>query len=424
MNETQDSPGGSTAAPPPTGPRVSHEDMRDLRRLRRSVTERKIAGVAGGLGRHLDIDPTVIRVLFVVASFFGGAGLLLYGALWVLVPEEGRESAAVPTRDDTRKVLLIVVGVVAALIVLGHAWGNWWFGPGWPIGLVAIAAVLYLVSRDRNRAAVAPATYGPYAGSYPPGAYAATSGSPGGTLTAPAPEAGAGAGSEPPTGVLPPAAPRPSWSPPPYVAPPPRPRRQGLKLFWPTLALIAIALGSLGLYENAGNTVVDAAYPALALALTGAMLVVGAFVGRPGGLILIGIVSAIAMAVGSATGGFGEGHTVSYSPDTSTDVRPSYDFQNGELTLDLTQVSDIGALDGQTIKVDGGAGRIEVIVPADLNVAVQSDIHVVGGYTIGDSFNGGGFDRSVSTTLGGTTGDPTINLDLDLRVGEIDVRQQ
>ncbi len=432
MNETQDSPGGTTATPPPpgppptgeqTGPRVSHEDMRDLRRLRRSVSERKIAGVAGGVGRHLDVDPTVIRVLFVVASFFGGAGLLLYGALWLLVPEDGRDSAAVPTRDDTRKILLIVVGVVAALIVLGHAWGNWWFGPGWPIGLVAIAAVLYLVSRDRNRAAATPAPYGPYSGSYPTATYAATYAAPGGTVTAPVPDTGATAGGEPPAGAMPPAPPRPSWSPPPYVAPPPRPRRQGLKLFWPTLALVAIALGILGLYENAGNTVVDAAYPALALAITGVMLVVGAFVGRPGGLILIGIVSALTMAAGSATGGFDEGRTVTYSPGTASDVRSSYEFQNGEVTLDLTQVSDPAALDGQTIKVDGGAGRIAVVVPSDMVVNVQADIHVVGGYDIGDNFNGGGFDRSVDTTFGGTTSDPTINLDLDLRVGEIDVRQ-
>ena len=96
MNETQDSPGGTTATPSPPpqglGPRVSHDEMRDLRRLRRSATDRKIAGVAGGLGRHLDVDPTVLRVLFVVAAFFGGAGLLLYGALWLLVPEDGRDT--------------------------------------------------------------------------------------------------------------------------------------------------------------------------------------------------------------------------------------------------------------------------------------------------------------------------------------------
>ena len=99
--------------------------------------------------------------------------------------------------------------------------------------------------------------------------------------------------------------------------------------------------------------------------MTGVMLVVGAFVGRPGGLILIGIVSAIAMAVGSATGGFDERAARYYSPDTSSDVRPVVRVpERRAVTLDLTQVSDPEALDGETITVDGGAGRIEVVVPA------------------------------------------------------------
>ena len=66
------------------------------------MTDRKVAGVAGGLGRHLNIDPTILRVLFVVLVFFGGAGFVLYGAAWLLVPEDGRDSAAISTRDDTR----------------------------------------------------------------------------------------------------------------------------------------------------------------------------------------------------------------------------------------------------------------------------------------------------------------------------------
>ena len=422
MNETQDSPGGTTAVPPSppegVGPRVSHDEMRDLRRLRRSATDRKIAGVAGGLGRHLDVDPTVLRVLFVVAAFFGGAGLLLYGALWLLVPEDGRDSAAITTRDDTRRVLLIVIGVVAVLVLLGNAWGNWWFGPGWPVGLAAVAAVLYLVGRDRNRTA-SPPPYVTYSqAGYPPATSAASSG---GTVTTPAPQSGAGA--EPPIGAMPPAPPRPTWSPPPYVAPPPRPRRQGLVLFWPTLALVAIALGLLGLYESAGNSVVDAAYPALALTVTGVMLVVGAFVGRPGGLILIGIVSAIAMGIGSATGGFEDAQRLNYSPAASSDVRPVYVFKNAELSLDLSRISDPEALDGDTIRVKGGAGRIEVVLPRTVIVDVDADIRVVGGYSIGNS-DGGGFQQSPSVTFGGSPGDPIVHLDLDLRVGEIDVRQR
>src|ERR671918_774010 len=56
----------------PEQDRVATDHLRDYSGLRRSRTDRKIAGVAGGLGRHLNIDPTVLRVVFVVLSLFGG----------------------------------------------------------------------------------------------------------------------------------------------------------------------------------------------------------------------------------------------------------------------------------------------------------------------------------------------------------------
>src|SRR5688500_15507731 len=98
---------GSTAhagdmTEPPQQDRVTTQHLRDLQGLRRSVTDRKVAGVAGGLGRHLNIAPTILRVLFVVACFFGGAGFVLYGAAWLLVPEEGAEQGAVATPPSTR----------------------------------------------------------------------------------------------------------------------------------------------------------------------------------------------------------------------------------------------------------------------------------------------------------------------------------
>ena len=94
------------------------DGLRDFDRLRRSTTDRKIAGVAGGLGRHLNIDPTILRVLFVVLVFFCGAGLLLYGAAWLLVPEDGSDEAAIHTSPSTRTTALIVAGVVGVLLVL------------------------------------------------------------------------------------------------------------------------------------------------------------------------------------------------------------------------------------------------------------------------------------------------------------------
>src|SRR3954451_21491892 len=47
------------------------QNLKDYRQLRRAREERKVAGVAGGLARHLDVDPTILRVLFVVLAFFG-----------------------------------------------------------------------------------------------------------------------------------------------------------------------------------------------------------------------------------------------------------------------------------------------------------------------------------------------------------------
>ena len=62
--------------------------MDSTRKLYRSKTDRKIAGVCGGLAQYFNIDPTLIRVVFVVLAVLGGSGLLLYLALWIIVPNE------------------------------------------------------------------------------------------------------------------------------------------------------------------------------------------------------------------------------------------------------------------------------------------------------------------------------------------------
>jgi len=54
-----------------------------------------LAGVAGGLADYTGVDAVVFRVLFAVLTLFGGAGLLLYLIGWLLLPDEGQESAPV-----------------------------------------------------------------------------------------------------------------------------------------------------------------------------------------------------------------------------------------------------------------------------------------------------------------------------------------
>src|SRR5262249_40717698 len=57
--------------------------------LSRPVDDRMIAGVAAGIARYLGADVTVIRIILVVLAFVGGAGVPIYLAGWLLIPEEG-----------------------------------------------------------------------------------------------------------------------------------------------------------------------------------------------------------------------------------------------------------------------------------------------------------------------------------------------
>ncbi|UCH66785.1 MAG: PspC domain-containing protein [Ignavibacterium sp.] len=58
------------------------------KRLYRNRIDSMIGGVCGGLAKYFDIDPTIVRVLFVVSIFLGGGGILAYIILWIVVPEE------------------------------------------------------------------------------------------------------------------------------------------------------------------------------------------------------------------------------------------------------------------------------------------------------------------------------------------------
>ena len=86
------------------------------RRLTRATDDRMLAGVAGGLGRHFELDPLIFRIGFALLTLFGGSGLLLYILLALLVPSEDADPAA--PRDNRTRTLLIIAGVVVALIAL------------------------------------------------------------------------------------------------------------------------------------------------------------------------------------------------------------------------------------------------------------------------------------------------------------------
>jgi phage shock protein PspC (stress-responsive transcriptional regulator) len=105
-----------------------------------------IAGVAGGFGRYLGIDPVVIRLILIVLVFFGGAGVIVYAAAWILVPADGQEGDGFDGRGVARRTG-IALGVLALTLVA--AFGGFWgfaFGGGTAVAIVVIAVGGLLVA--------------------------------------------------------------------------------------------------------------------------------------------------------------------------------------------------------------------------------------------------------------------------------------
>ena len=65
------------------------------KRLYRSRSDRQIAGVCGGIAEFFDLDPTLVRLFFVLAFLLGGHGILVYLALWLVVPEQPAGQAVI-----------------------------------------------------------------------------------------------------------------------------------------------------------------------------------------------------------------------------------------------------------------------------------------------------------------------------------------
>ncbi len=60
------------------------------KKLERSLDDKMVAGVCGGIGEYFDIDPTIVRLLWVALSLAFGGGIIAYIIAWLIVPEESR----------------------------------------------------------------------------------------------------------------------------------------------------------------------------------------------------------------------------------------------------------------------------------------------------------------------------------------------
>jgi phage shock protein C len=65
-----------------------------MKQLYRSKNNRILGGVCAGLGEHLDVDPSVIRLIWAVVSVLSiGTGIIIYILAWIIIPEEGADGA-------------------------------------------------------------------------------------------------------------------------------------------------------------------------------------------------------------------------------------------------------------------------------------------------------------------------------------------
>ncbi|MAT40481.1 MAG: hypothetical protein CL946_12865 [Ectothiorhodospiraceae bacterium] len=147
------------------------------RRLYRSRKETMIGGVAGGLGEYFQIDPVLVRLLFVLAVFLEGVGILAYVIMWIVVPKEPETATPPPTpgsdtdeetqdeemynaqdmekKEEQKKNRTITGGII--LIVLGFFFLADNFLPGfsfssyWPLLLIVIGGwLLYTAIRKQT----------------------------------------------------------------------------------------------------------------------------------------------------------------------------------------------------------------------------------------------------------------------------------
>ncbi|MDJ0400858.1 PspC domain-containing protein [Rhodococcus rhodochrous] len=487
--------------------RSFQDQVADMWRTRpvRLPKEGHIAGVCSGIGVRYGVDPVLIRVVFVASALFGGGGLVLYLAAWLLFPRHGDQVSSLeslvgrgPSSDSTTKVVVILVALAIAAGAIGPV-GAGSGGSGF-IGTLLLLGGWWLLYQRRPEPPVLPAPEGtsfstqgafpqpPVTNSYcsPWGAHtgawnmhagpaatatpsaeatppaqatdateamditdASVTGTPAQGTDAPAPGTGTTASTDtterktspmpdlrkdtdvPLPGVdelTPHRSAPPAWDPlgvAPFAwdLPEPAPkhepavvtnRRSRLTTTVLGLAVIAAAVtGALGAAADLA-WVTPARVGAVALAVIGLGLLIGAFLHRGHGLLvvtgpLLGFVVLASIAGPVDTSNWGNR---TWAPTSADQLEPEYSFQFGAMTLDLRGLE---LTEDRTVQVDGRFGSVEVLLPENLDV--RADCTVGPGEIRGCPAPGidGGAD--------GVDDGPVLNLNANMEFGSLEVRR-
>ncbi|GAB3935319.1 hypothetical protein GCM10029976_045460 [Kribbella albertanoniae] len=409
--------------------------LQNVQNWQRSRSDRMLAGVCGGIGRALNIDPVLIRVVMAVL-IITGPGVIFYIAGWLLMPDERTDRSPAQgllgdrVRPDHPWLGPIVVGVaVFAAIAMMSSFNFGEFVPGPLLVLAIIGVVAYHRKGGRRGRGNARTQW-----SGPNGDW--THGQPGWTQTqSSTPTAAPAAEQRPQDRVSEPV--QADWTEddplglyvdePPTVAPartrtaqPPVKGPRGVKSV--VVLLTGAAIGIAALANAATPTMLF-----IGVAVLGAGMLVGGFVGRTAALLPLGLLLAAGAIASnlfpSMPRNFADVNYV--APDgqvvTTAGTGTSYTFDAGSVHLDLTKAK-FGP--GAKIEVHGRAGEVVVKLPRDVDV--QGQLNAELGELVGLNAKQSGHDAQLTLNdLGADqkAGPESVVLDLDLKLGAIRVER-
>ncbi|MGH3858368.1 PspC domain-containing protein [Actinokineospora sp.] len=388
-------------------------------RPRRPRQGRKIAGVAAGIGARYGIDPVIVRVAFVVATFYGGAGVLAYLLGWLFLAEEDDEASPMEALAGHGRSSSSTTFTVALCVAMFPAF--WWFFDRDFSGFIAVALIggsLFLLHRHRS-----------HLGTVRPAAARTSEMEAGPTVVWDPIQPGYEARQQPPAwdplGAAPFAwdLPEPSSREPDPEPPAPR-RRSKVGLVTMAFVFLAVGVGVL-IGPDTGGWLTLQHGIGVVLGILGLGLVAGAFSGGGRGLIGLAVplaATGIAMTVvwpsGITAEGVGE---VNEKPMTIEQVQTSYQRNLGSVTLDLRELPESGEV---KTKAKVGVGDVTVIVPETADVTVKCSVGVGSVACLGSEEEGP--DSKVSKTDEGSDGKGGLVIELDAIVsgpGAVEVRR-
>ncbi len=220
-------------------------------------------------------------------------------------------------------------------------------------------------------------------------------------------------------------APEPIWPVAPAPPPQPQPRTRPSRLGRVAMFAMLIAIGLVAAMDLAGGGLGVGAYAAAALAVIGAALVVGTWIGRARWLIWLGALLSVVLAVSAAisTADVRVDGRETWRPTSVAELRPLYEIDLGSGELDLRQVDFTGQ--DVTITLTVNSGNLEVILPPDVDVEGQASVAYGNAGILGEEFSGSRNTGRTFTDVGedGAPGPGKITLDAEVNLGNLEVRR-